>query len=183
MTEPLAAFGNSKDSPNTNNSRSVSLTILDANGREIPVTTNGNETIEIRIPRDPNLPISSFNRENVTAMNDTTHHLLFNLHYVNITSQLPISFHLEMQPLNRSLAYLFIYRFDQSPQLNSSISLIDGWTIFCPSSKFLPFSLQSERKFVSCRFDQRYDLSILSRQSTNYQSPIVDLWSERIELE
>ncbi|CAF4402529.1 unnamed protein product, partial [Adineta steineri] len=27
---------------------------------------------------------------------------------------------------------LFIYKFDQTPQLNSSINLIDGWTLFCP---------------------------------------------------
>ncbi|CAF4397681.1 unnamed protein product, partial [Adineta steineri] len=31
-----------------------------------------------------------------------------------------------------SLAYLFIYKFDQTPLLNSSINLIDGWTLFCP---------------------------------------------------
>ena len=30
-----------------------------------------------------------------------------------------------------NLSYLFIYKFDQLPQLNSSIHLIDGWTIFC----------------------------------------------------
>ncbi|CAF1681875.1 unnamed protein product, partial [Adineta ricciae] len=42
--------------------------------------------------------------------------------------------HFEIHPLNTSLAYLFIYKFDQSPQLNSSINLIDGWALFCPST-------------------------------------------------
>ncbi|CAF1644087.1 unnamed protein product [Adineta ricciae] len=43
--------------------------------------------------------------------------------------------HLEIHPLNSTLSYLFIYKFDQTPLLNSSINFIDGWTIFCPSRK------------------------------------------------
>jgi hypothetical protein len=112
----------------------VSLSIVDANGKEIKITTTNNQTIEIRIPRDPALVIPEMTYENVTGGNRSSRHRLFNLHYVNITSHLPISLHLEMQPLNDTLAYLFIYRFDQSPQLNSSIRLIDGWSIFCPQS-------------------------------------------------
>ena len=38
-----------------------------------------------------------------------------------------------MHPLNTTIAYLFIYKFDQTPQLNSSLNTIDGWTLFCPS--------------------------------------------------
>jgi hypothetical protein len=81
------------------------------------------------IPRDPNIIIPSMNLQNVTS----TYNVLFYFHYINITSSLPISIHIEMNPLNTSLAYLFIYKFDQIPQLNSSINIIDGWTIFCPS--------------------------------------------------
>ncbi|CAF4448237.1 unnamed protein product, partial [Adineta steineri] len=65
-------------------------------------------------------------------MNSTPHNQLFDLHYLNITSSLSISVHFEFQPLNTSLAYLFIYKFDQLPQLNTSINNIDGWTLFCP---------------------------------------------------
>jgi hypothetical protein len=43
-----------------------------------------------------------------------------------------ISVHLEIHPLNTHVAYLLIYKFDQIPQLNSSINQIDGWTLLCP---------------------------------------------------
>ena len=135
MMEPLASFGNSKSSSNTNVSRSISLSILDQNGNEISVQTDPDHPIEIIIPRDPNLIIPSMNLQNVTSMNATPHNQLFHLHYLNLTTSLPVSVHVEIQPLNTSLGYLFIYRLDQIPLLNSSINLIDGWALFCPSSR------------------------------------------------
>ena len=80
--------------------------------------------------------------QNVTSMNRTPHHLSFNLHHVGLirSNNLSISVHVQMEPLNESVAYLFIYRFDQIPQLNSSIKQIDGWTLFCPLSEFLSCS-------------------------------------------
>jgi len=123
---PLASYGNSGTSSNTNVSTSVSLSITDENGNEIVV-----QGIEIIIPRDPNLIVPPMILQNVTSINSTPHSQLFYLHYVNITTILSISVHLELQPLNTSLAYLLIYKFDQIPQLNGSI---DGWTIFCPSN-------------------------------------------------
>jgi hypothetical protein len=133
--EPLAPFGNSKSQSNTNLSTLMSLSILDQYGNEVSIQTNASHPIEIIIPRDPNLIIPPMILQNVTSMNSTPHNQLFNLNYLNITSSLPISVHFEMHPLNLSLAYLFIYKFDQTPQLNSSINQIDGWTLFCPSSK------------------------------------------------
>lgn len=136
---PLASHGASQasSSTTTNTSRSVSMTLLDATGKELPVTLSSNtsQKIEIRIPRDPSIQLPAMSYENVTSLNNTVHRLIFNLHYVNITSQLPISVHVEMKPINASLSYLFIYRFDQSPQLNTSIRIIDGCTLFCPQSK------------------------------------------------
>ena len=109
--EPIAPFGNSAS---TNLSRSVSLSGFDSN--------------EIFIPRDPNRVIPSMILQNVTS---TFHQQQqsFNLHYVNITSVLSISVHIEIEPLNSSVAYEFIYKFDQIPRVNQ----IDGWTRFCPS--------------------------------------------------
>jgi hypothetical protein len=135
MMQPLAAFGNSTSEPTVNVSRSISLSILDQYGNEVSIQTNASHPIEIIIPRDPNLIIPPMILQNVTSMNSTPHNQLFNLNYLNITSSLPISVHFEMHPLNLSLVYLFIYKFDQTPQLNSSINQIDGWTLFCPSSK------------------------------------------------
>ncbi|CAF1681113.1 unnamed protein product [Adineta ricciae] len=72
------------------------------------------------------------NLQNVTSISN----LLFSFSYVNITNSIPISIHFEIQSLNSSLSYLFIYKFDQKPQLNSSINEIDGWNLFC-SNKHL----------------------------------------------
>ncbi|CAF1500386.1 unnamed protein product, partial [Adineta steineri] len=132
--EPLAPYGNSKISSNTNASTSISLSLIDKYGNEIPFETNENQSIQIFIPRDPNVIIPSMNLQNVTTINSSSHNFLFYLQYINITSSLSISIHFEISPLDTSLAYLFIYKFDQSPQLNSSLHLIDGWTLFCPSN-------------------------------------------------
>jgi hypothetical protein len=136
MMQPLAPLGNSTSQPNTNVSRSISLSILDQYGNEVLIQTNLSHPIEIMIPRDPNVTIPEMILQNVTSMNSTPHNQLFYLQYLNITSVLSISVHFEMRPLNTSLAYLFIYKFDQTPLLNSSVNLIDGWTLFCPISKF-----------------------------------------------
>ena len=104
--------------------------MLDQNGNEISFQTNG---LRLIVPRDPNVVVPSMTLQNVTSINSTSHQLIFYLHYLNITTLLPISLHLEIHPLNTSLAYLLIYKFDQSPQLNSSSQSIDGWTLFCPS--------------------------------------------------
>ena len=58
--EPLAPFGNSKLSStttNTNLSTSISLSLFDQYGNEIPIETTIDHPIEIFIPRDPNLVI------------------------------------------------------------------------------------------------------------------------------
>ncbi|CAF4251361.1 unnamed protein product, partial [Adineta steineri] len=133
MVTPLAPFGNTTTQSNINLSTCVSFSILGENENEISVQTDLNRPIEIIIPRDSNLIIPSMILQNVTSMNSTPHNQLFNFQYINITSTLPISVHLEIQPLNSSLAYLFIYKFDQVPQLNSSIKQIDGSQLFCPS--------------------------------------------------
>ena len=117
----------------------MSLSIYDSNGNEVPIQSTSNQSIEIIIPRDPNLAIPSMTSQNVTSLSSTPHYQLYNLHFVNITSKLPISVHFQMRPHNISLAYLLIYKFDSSPQLNSSISVIDGWSLLCPSSLYFEF--------------------------------------------
>jgi hypothetical protein len=134
--QPLAPLGNSTSQPNTNVSTLISLSILDQYGNKVSIQTNFSHPIEIINPRDPNLIIPEMILQNVTSMNSTPHNQLFYLQYLNITSVLSISVHFEMHPLNTSLAYLFIYKFDQTPLLNSSVNLIDGWTLFRPISKF-----------------------------------------------
>ncbi|UJR16862.1 hypothetical protein I4U23_003760 [Adineta vaga] len=132
MMEPLSPY--SKSQSNTNLSTSISLTILDENQQEIPIQTDANNSIEIIIPRDPNLIIPSMILYNVTSNNSTDHHQQsFYLHYVNITTSLPTSVHIEIHPLNVNISYLLIHKFDGIPQLNSSINQIDGWKLLCPA--------------------------------------------------
>jgi hypothetical protein len=139
MVQPLASFGNSKSSSNTNVSTSISLTILDQNENKISIETNSLQPIEIIIPRDPNRIIPPMILQNVTSTNTTPHNQLFQLYYVNLTSDLSISVHLEIEPLNSNIDYLLIYKFDQIPQLNSSINQIDGWTVFYNESIYTYF--------------------------------------------
>ncbi|UJR18699.1 hypothetical protein I4U23_005606 [Adineta vaga] len=161
MMDTLASFGNSKSTLNTNLSRSISFSIFDYNQNEIPIRTMMNQSIEIIIPRDPNLIIPSMTLQNVTSMDSTPHHLIFHYQYLNLSSSLPISVHWEIQPLNTSIGYLFIYKFDQIPQLNSSYNQIDGWTLLCPSLNLTNESL--------------YTYFINNEQTVNHQSVIFGL--------
>ena len=136
MIQPLASFGNCRSESNTNLSRSISLSLFDENGNEISIETNKTNPIELFIPRDPNLIIPPMIKQNLTQ-----HHHLFNLHYVNISSSLSISVHIEVEPEMKNISYLFIYKFDRSPLLNSSINEIDGWTLLCSSGEIFYLSL------------------------------------------
>ncbi|CAF1216235.1 unnamed protein product, partial [Adineta ricciae] len=131
ILQPLASASNFQI---TNLSTSLSLSILDRSGKEISVQALKDHPIELLIPRDPNIVIPSMVLQNVTAMNYAPHQLLFNLHFVDIISTLPVSVHFEMRPLNKTRSYLLIYKFDSSPQLNTSIRQIDGWSLLCPSN-------------------------------------------------
>lgn len=160
MMQPLASASNSRSQANTNLSTTVSLSMLDQNGNDVPVQASIDHPFEVIIPRDANMVVPSMTLQNITSSNITPHSQLFNLHFVNITpsqssSNLTVSLHLEIRPLNASLGYLLIYRFDGSPQLNSSINQTDGWSLLCPSSELLfPLivGLSSVRRF---RFDER----------------------------
>ncbi|CAF1149550.1 unnamed protein product [Adineta ricciae] len=134
IMEPLAPFGNSSLSSSTNLSRLISFSFVDQNQNELSIRTMTNKSIEINIPRDPNLLIPSMILQNVTSMNSTPHHLIYHYHYLNITSNFPTSIHWQIQPLSPNVSYLFIYKFDGVPQLNTSMKEIDGWTVFCSSN-------------------------------------------------
>ena len=133
--QPLASASRNRIQSNTNLSTSLALSLLDANGNDIAISTNRSHPIELVILRDPNVVMPAMALQNVTTIDASPQNNAFHLHFNNITSPLPVSVHVEMRPLNTSLAYLFIYRFGSAPQLNSSVQLIDGWTIFCPRSE------------------------------------------------
>jgi hypothetical protein len=128
--DTLAPFGNYLSY--TNFSRSLSFSILNENGNEILIKTNENNSIELIIPRDPNLISPKIISQNVTNYNQSFYFKLIYLKDLKQNEKLTISIHFEIEPLNLSLAYLFVYRFDKPIQLNK----LDGKQLFCPSSKF-----------------------------------------------
>ena len=153
--------------------------MLDQDGNEISFQTN---SIRLIIPRDPNLLLPSMNLQNVTS---TNHNLIFNLHYINITTILPISVHIEIHSLNTSLSYLFIYKFDGTPLLNSSMNSIDGWTLFCSShlnnESIYQYFLDNQQTFnhQSLIFGLRElnnneTIQYCSENSSRTQPPIID---------
>ena len=118
---------------NTNLSSLFSFDFLDDNGNIISVNTSVDQPFELIIPSDINWIVPSMKLQN-------TSNQLFSFHFLNLTQSNPktsISVQFEMQPLNSTIGYLLIYRFDNLPQLNSSINEIDGWTILCPSNQTL----------------------------------------------
>ena len=115
IVKPIAIYDNSLK---TNLSRSISLSILDENGIEIPVQTNPSTPIEFIIPRDPNLVIRKMTEQNVT-----NNSMLFKYHKYNLHEN--YSIHFEFHSLNEELSYLVTYRFD------SSMRNIVGWKYFC----------------------------------------------------
>ena len=170
--QPLAAADRILSDFSTNLSRSISLSVFDQEGHEIAIGAKASSPIEMIIPRDPNLRSLPMTLQNVTSLNDTVHNLLFNLHFVKLAFDYSVSLHLQMRPLNSSLAYLLIYAFDRAPRLNRSVHDIDGWRLFCPSSKCNSIDEEAHGhiSLSSCRHEHR--LSLLSQSSTNIRSSV-----------
>jgi hypothetical protein len=64
--EPLASYGKSSFQSKTNLSTSISLSIFQQNGTEVPIETKNSNMIEIIIPRDPNLLIPPMIYQNIS---------------------------------------------------------------------------------------------------------------------
>jgi hypothetical protein len=138
--EPLASFGEETSALTTNLSRSVSLTVLDGDGNDVTLSSD-DDRFHVVIPHDPKVSLPSMVVQNVTSDEQTnaSHQLQFNYHFYSLQShsKANASIHIELQPTqsNHATGYLLIYRFDLAPRLNSSMQEIDGWTLFCPSSR------------------------------------------------
>ena len=116
----------------------MSLTLFDEHRNEMSFQSNSSHPIEFIIPRDPNSLLPAMVLQNVTSYDAMPHSKLFNLHFINLTTfqnMYSMSLHFYMRPLNASLAYLLVYRFDHAPQMNQFGNDIDGWSLFCPCRK------------------------------------------------
>jgi hypothetical protein len=122
----------------TNLSTSVSLAVLDRDGQEMNLTSaSGGVPFEFIIPRDPNAPVASMVVQNVTMLSDDHRHaLLYQLYHVSLNQSngWPVSVHIDVRPLNVSVSYVVVYRFDGAPQVNRSMQVVDGWMMLCGSS-------------------------------------------------
>lgn len=116
------------------------LLFFNENVSEIPVNTTVNKTIEFFISRDDNIIVLPMILQNVTSLSGDSllNNHQFNLQFINITQinrNISISVHFEIHSLDETLGYMFIYKFDDIPQLNTSINYIDGWSVLCPASE------------------------------------------------
>lgn len=174
--QPLASAGKSHSEGNTNLSTTISFSVLDEYGNDLPIKTNIDQPIELIIPRDPNLSIPSMILQNVTNLKE--HNQSFHFHYQNLTrkNNLTVSFHLEIRPFDRNLAYLFLFNFDHQPRLNQSIDHLDGWTIFCPSGHFPSvFLLQFIFRVLDLTNEDLYTYFIDNKRVSNHQSIVYGL--------
>ena len=136
--QPLAPAGASYLQANTNLSNTVSLSLLDKDGNEVRMNASVDEPIMFFIPRDSSLILPVMELQNVTLKNtEQAFHLnVISLSQFVINSNLTVSLHFEIRPSEKDLSYLFIYKFDGTPQLNSLKNDIDDWYLFCPKSKY-----------------------------------------------
>ena len=143
--EPLAIYGRSQIESNTNLSRSLSISILDEKGNEVPFETNS-DSIEFFIPRDPNLRIPR-----MILTNETFHSL-------NLTTDLPISIHFEIKA---NFSYRFVYKFDKQSILTNSIQVNQSYFTFMIDNqqkvghRLLIFGLQQENQNNSEEYEYR----------------------------
>lgn len=143
----MAIVGQSPWNTNTHFSRSISLSLVDSNGTEIPFHVTREEPIELFIPRDPNSVLAVLDWEYVNLSNGTNQ--TFKYHSINLkrSGDLTVSVHLELRPVDRTRHYWLFYRLNAPPQINETVFLFDEWSVLCPQSKlFDSFVFISYRK-------------------------------------
>ncbi|CAF1138200.1 unnamed protein product [Rotaria magnacalcarata] len=135
MVQPLAIASANRSQVNTSLSTMISLSVFDFNGIEVQIEANYTHPIELIIPRDPNLTMPNMKLFNVTSIHIPNQQFYFHLIDIAQSNEnLTVSLHFEMRPQNRNLNYLFIFKFDGPPQLNTIIKDIDDWYLFCSSN-------------------------------------------------
>lgn len=137
LVQPLAVAGSDEFNANTSFSRMISVSVFHENGTEINIANNTTNMIEIIIPRDPSMKIQDMTLKNLTSMNSNgQQYYLYRIDIPQSNSNGSVSLHFEMRPENQSLNYLFIFKFDGEPKLNTNIRDIDDWYLFCDSSEY-----------------------------------------------
>jgi len=107
-------------------SNSVGLSFYDFNNNEIPITDS---SIDILINRDSNLPEISYQYINITQIQLISQYLpcAFNITSTNA------SIHIELQPIDATIAYILVLKFGSTPIINTTYASFDAYKIICPS--------------------------------------------------
>lgn len=112
-------------------SNQISLGYYDADQKEIPIS-NLETPIKIKINRNlTGQPLPTFKVMNLTTMNETnrTEYATFGMNLVGQS----LSIHINIQPVNQSMCYLFLFKFGETPVYNSTYKAYDHWRLFKPS--------------------------------------------------
>ncbi|CAF1236168.1 unnamed protein product [Adineta ricciae] len=132
----------------------VSLTLHNQHGEVLDIK-NTAKPFEILIPRPLTSAISSaMFRQNVTLLSNKSE---FTFYHINLTHHvnLSISLHVEFEPEDKDLSYLFIIRFNGVPNLRTN--LVDDSKLLCPKDRknnslkyiyFLPNTLISHHQWA-----------------------------------
>ena len=139
MSTPMAScVHNGDNETKIGLSQSIAITFSNNYENEIEIK-NLAQLIDIWIPRDLNLPDISPNLVNLTGQsinkNISETQQLFPIG-LNISAQYA-SIHLEISPLDISVGYLVLLKFNMTPRIHSTFQDYDNWKMFCPSGKFL----------------------------------------------
>lgn len=176
---PLSIRGNRSIDIYSRYSHQLSWSFLNNQNEEISVRSKKTNSFEFFIDRDLNVPQGEFVLQNVTVMEPNVYP--FKLHLLNISKWKFFSIHLEIQPIDFDLSYLIVHRFDEIPLLNSSIRLIDGWTLFCPSNAdHLMYFIDNEQNrgfetiFFGIRELNETEIDFYCSNRTNSTLPMTD---------
>jgi len=113
-------------------SSSVGLSLYDENSNELEITQSLSP-IDILIQRDQNVSRIKFEYVNATDNGFLSgSYFLQNSFKIKMNNA---SIHIELKPLNTSLAYLLVMKLGYMPLINSTHADYSFFKVFCPSNK------------------------------------------------
>jgi hypothetical protein len=111
-------------------SSSVGLSLYDENANEIEITQSLSP-IDILIERDQNINQRSYEYVNATNIGFLSgSFILQNSFKIKMNNA---SIHIEIKPLNATIAYLLVLKLGYMPLINSTNADYSSFKVFCPS--------------------------------------------------
>jgi hypothetical protein len=121
---------NGNNETHIGHSSSVGLSLYDENANEIEITQSLSP-IDILIQRDQYINQISFEYVNATNIGFLTgSFILQNSFKIKMNNA---SIHIELKPLNATIAYLLVLKLGYMPLINSTNADYSSFKVFCPS--------------------------------------------------